>query len=81
MILVCTLTDLWYDEDISISAAAEWAKQYEADESIILVSNFNVNSSGGDGSFNPDDTYTNWQWILVRQEGSSRWILKTWGYG
>ncbi len=77
----CTLMDLWYDEEISILSANEWANQYEADEAIILVSNFKVDSSGGDGSLNPNDTYTNWQWILVRKEGSSSWILKTWGYG
>lgn len=76
----CTLTDLWYDEDVSISSSDGWAEQYDADEAIVLLSNFKVDSSGGDGSLNPDDTYTDWQWILVRDKGSSKWKLETWGY-
>ena len=75
----CTLTDLWYEEDISVSASDEWARQYDADEAIVLLSNFDVDSSGGDGSLNPNSTYTDWQWILVRNKGDG-WKLKTWGY-
>jgi len=77
----CTLTDLWYDEDISISSSDEWAAQYLKDEAIVLLSNFNVDSSGGDGSLNPNSTYTNWQWILVRDKGNNTWEIGTWGYG
>ena len=77
----CTLTDLWYDEDKSASSSDEWAAQYHADEAIVLLSNFNVDSSGGDGSLNPNSTYTNWYWILVRDQGSDTWKLGTWGYG
>lgn len=77
----CTLTDLWYDEDISISASEEWAEQYNAEEAIVLLSNFKVDSSGGDGSLEPNGTETGWQWILVRDKKSSKWKLVTWGYG
>ena len=77
----CTLTDLWYDEDTSISSSDEWVAQYHKDEAIVLLSNFNVDSSGGDGSLNPNSTYTNWQWILVRDKGSNTWEIGTWGYG
>ncbi|WMT80677.1 DUF4829 domain-containing protein [Terrisporobacter mayombei] len=76
----CVLTDLWYNEDISISSSDEWAKQYNSDEAIILLSNFDVDSSGGDGSLDPNSTYTDWQWILVRDRENSKWTLKTWGY-
>ena len=76
----CTLTDLWYDEDISLSSVGSWASQYNADEAIVLLSNFDVDSSGGDGSLNPNDTYGDWQWILVRDKGDRNWKLKTWGY-
>lgn len=75
----CTLTDLWYKDRTSVSASVGWAKQYNADEAIVLISTFDVDSSGGDGSFNPNDTYSNWQWILVRNKGEE-WELKTWGY-
>jgi len=77
----CTLTDLWYDEDASVSSSDEWAAQYHSDEAIVLLSNFNVDSSGGDGSLNPNSTYTDWQWILVRDKDSNTWELGTWGYG
>lgn len=75
----CTLTDLWYEESASVLVSEDWAKQYNADESIILFSSFDADSSGGDGGFNPDDTYSNWQWILIRDK-SSIWELKEWGY-
>ena len=76
----CKLTDLWYDDDINLSSASSWASQYNADEAIVLLSNFDVGSSGGDGSLNPNDTYSDWQWILVRNKGDINWKLKTWGY-
>jgi len=77
----CILTDLWYTEDASVTSTGEWAAQYHKDEAIVLLSNFNVDSSGGDGSLNPNSSYTDWQWILVRDKGSSTWELGTWGYG
>lgn len=77
----CKLTDLWYDESKNTSASGEWAAQYHADEAIVLLSNFTVGPSGGDGSLNPNSTYTNWNWILFRNKGSSTWTLGTWGYG
>lgn len=76
----CTLSDLWYDEDISQSSSEKWAEQYNSDEAIVLLSNFKVGSFGGDGSLNPGDTYKNWQWILVRDKDSDKWKLETWGY-
>jgi len=76
----CTLTDLWYGENTSRYSEAEWAKQYNTDEAIILLSNFDVDSSGGDGSLNPNTTYSEWQWILVRDNLNEKWSLKTWGY-
>ena len=75
----CSLTRICY-EDGRDAAAAEWASTYGAEEGIILLSSFDVDSSGGDGSLNPNSTYNNWQWILVRS-GNESWELKTWGYG
>ena len=74
----CYLTSLWYDEAISVKSAEEWAVQYEAKEAIVLMSNFYTGPYGGDGSLNVNETYENWQWILVRNDGS--WELKTRGY-
>lgn len=36
------------------------------DEVIVLLSPFYVDSSGGDCSLNPNSTYDDWGWILVR---------------
>ena len=76
----CTLLTMEYIEDRSVNAAAGWAKTYGAEEGIVLLSSFQIDDKGGDGSFNPGDTYRNWQWVLVRSEGGA-WELKTWGYG
>lgn len=74
----CDLQELWYDEAFSEKYAQDWAEQYEAEEAIILLSNFYVHEHGAEGCFNPDYTYKDWSWILVRDEGD--WELKTWGY-
>ena len=76
----CKLLDLRYDEEKTRAEAEVWAQQYGADEAIVLYSDFEVDSSGGDGSLNPDSTYRNWKWILTRS-GNGAWELKTWGYG
>jgi len=75
----CTLLRLDYDESATLAAGGEWAAQYGADEAIILFSDFKVDDSGGDGSLNPANTYTDWQWILTRS-GDDPWTLQTWGY-
>jgi len=75
----CTMTELKYDEEFSLRRAEEYAQQYGADEAIVLTSSFDVDSLGGDGSFTPNSTYTNWQWILVRSAGGG-WKLQTCGY-
>ena len=75
----CVLKSITYDEDITKSRGQEWAAQYEADEAIILLSEFTTDDRGGDGSLNPNSTYKDWQWILTRSNGE-RWTLQTWGY-
>lgn len=65
----CALTKLYYPGDTYTDEFNELAEQYGADEAIIIMSSFDVDSSGGDGSLNPDSTYDNWQWILTRNTG------------
>ena len=77
----CTLTDLWYDEKTNLASPEGWNGKPDQEETMILLANFKVDSNGGDGSLNPDDTYRDWQWILVRDKGSKKWKLVTWGYG
>lgn len=76
----CTMTKIVYDEEDTRAEAEEWARMYQAEEAIVLTSSFDVDASGGDGSLNPNSTYTNWQWILTREKGGA-WELQTWGYG
>ena len=75
----CKLLNLRYNEEKTRDEAAGWARQYGAEEAIVLLSDFEVDSSGGDGSLNPDSTYRNWKWILIRVGNGCE--LKTWGYG
>lgn len=76
----CTLTELRYAGDEAAGQFAEWAEQYQADEAIVLLSAFDVDASGGDGSLNPNSTYEGWQWILGRNAGGE-WEHFTHGYG
>ena len=59
----CTLTEIHYIGDNSYEEFVEWAEQYKADQAIVLVSSFDVGSSGGDGSLNPNSRYDSWKWI------------------
>lgn len=77
----CVLTEISYDDEFCIKEKDKWAVQYEADEAIVLTSTFDVDENGGDGSFNPNDKYTDWQWILTRSNSDgAEWVLQTWGY-
>ena len=75
----CTLTELEYDEEFSSKQSGDWAEQCQADEAVVLTSSFDVDGSGGDGSLNPNSTYSKWMWVLTRNEGGD-WKMQTWGY-
>lgn len=76
----CILTEITYAGDEKSEHEAGFAQRNNADEVIVLVSSFDVGASGGDGSLNPNSTYTGWSWILVRDEGGS-WRHVSHGYG
>lgn len=65
----CTLTKMYYPGDTCADEFIELAEQYGADEAIIILSSFDVDSSGGSGTLDPDSTYDDWQWILTRNDG------------
>lgn len=67
----CTLTEISYAGDEYTNDFSDWAERNDADDVIVLISSFDVGPSGGDGSLNPNSTYSNWNWILVRDEGGS----------
>lgn len=75
----CTLTEIYYAGDDCSKAHQDWADRNNAEEVIVLRSSFDVDSSGGDGSLNPDSTYDDWMWILVRTNGG-QWQHVDHGY-
>ena len=76
----CTMTSLRYTAISGKDSNTEWATQYNAEEAMVLYSDFDVDSSGGDGSLGPNSTYTDWSWVLVRENGGA-WKIATWGMG
>ena len=75
----CTLTELFYAGDEDSKNSQGWADKYDADEAIVLMSSFDVDSSGPEQGLNPNYTYTEWHWILVRTAGG-RWQHVSHGY-
>ena len=75
----CTLKEITYAGDERTLAYQEWAERHDSEEVIVLISSFDVDSSGGDGSLNPNSTYTRWTWILVRNK-NGRWKHVDHGY-
>ncbi|MBW9146766.1 DUF4829 domain-containing protein [Clostridium sp. CM027] len=83
----CSLTKLWYDEKKSnyfIGGYLKYGKGsangVKSENVIVLLSTFNVDFSGGDGSFNPNSTYSNWNWTLIRDSKTGNWRVDCWGY-
>jgi len=83
----CTLTKLWYEEEKSNTLIKEYQSNgkgsvngMQAENVIVLLSDFDVDSSGGDGSLNPDATYSDWIWILIRDSKTDNWRVDDWGY-
>ena len=75
----CTLKEIYYAGDKHIKLYQDWAERNNADEVIVLLSSFDVDSSGGDGSLNLNSTYDGWNWILVRTN-DGEWVHVDHGY-
>lgn len=75
----CTLTDIWYDEDTVSQYEKEWAKHYNVDEAIVILSNFRTGSKASP-TLNPNSEYFGFSWILIRNQ-TGEWEIKTMGYG
>lgn len=74
----CTLKRLEYKNDCNTET---WEKMYATDEVIVITSEFVTDSRGVDGSFNPEQVYTDWEWILIKSRFGNRWKLVNYGYG
>ncbi len=75
----CTLKEIYYAGDKMSLDYQDWADRNNKEVVIVLLSKFDVDSSGGDSSLNPYSTYDDWKWILVRNKGES-WIHVDHGY-
>ncbi|WP_251399706.1 DUF4829 domain-containing protein [Ureibacillus chungkukjangi] len=83
----CELTEIWYTEAESNKIAEDYLKygggsekNIDPDNLIGLLSNFKVGSSGGDVSLEPNSTYPEWSWLLIRNSKNGNWHVETWGY-
>ena len=75
----CTLATITYAGDENTIAHEDWAIRNNADDVIVLISSFDIDSSGGDSSLNANSTYNDWMWILVRTNGG-KWQHVDHGY-
>jgi hypothetical protein len=83
----CNLIKLWYDEEYSNLHVENYmlysrgsVNGIDKDNVIALLSDFYVDKTGGDGGFNPNSDYTNWNWILIRDSKAGNWRVDDWGY-
>lgn len=68
----CSLLEITYiGDEKNTDYQEEWAEKNNIDEVIVLTSSFSVDSSGVDGSFNPNSKYEGWKWILVKNENGT----------
>ena len=75
----CALQEIYYAGDETSKDYLNWATRNNADESLVLLSTFYVGNDCKDASLEPDSTYENWMWILVRS-GDGQWKFVDWGY-
>jgi hypothetical protein len=82
-----TLTNLYYDEEISSNLAEQYQKygkgkinNVSEDNVLVLLSEFNTGSNTDRAIFNPNSTYTDYQWILIRDRKENSWRIDDQGY-
>jgi hypothetical protein len=74
-----TMTDIWYDEEKSNTLGRNYSA-YGENNVIILLSNIKSGGSDVCGGFDPNQTYSDFNWILVRDSKDDAWKVKTSGY-
>lgn len=82
-----TLTTVWYDEEKSNDLIEEYLKNgngsingVKLENLIIILSNFDVDGSGDNPVLTPNTTYSNYKWILIRNDKNSDWEIDDFGY-
>ena len=82
-----TLTKIYYNEEISNTAVEDYLQfgngsvnKVKAENVIVLLSDFDVDNSGDNPVLNPGETYTNYNWILIRDDKNSDWKVDDCGF-
>ena len=82
----CTMQKLWYDEARADAAADSYLRNGRGagngaarENVIVLHSDFTTDGSPP-GGFNPNDKYTGWNWILIRDSENGAWRVDDYGY-
>lgn len=79
----CELIKIWYDEskaNLEVERYIARENSMKKENIIIFYSDFKVDSTGKNPVLNPDSTYTDWMWILTRDDITKEWTVKDWGY-
>ncbi len=82
----CTLKKIWYDEVtsntyIETSSGHNSLNGVKAENIIVLLSDFDVDSSGAAEGFEPNSTTSAWSWTLIRDSKSGKWRVVDRGEG
>ena len=80
----CDLLELRYAGDAETKLESR-DSQNKNEEYIVLMSDFYVNKleifQNETSAWNRGETYTNWNWILCREKGTSDWKICNYGFG
>lgn len=72
-----TLLSISYNGAEIANEEAAWVETYGTEDIMVLTSSFLTGKDSG--SFNPNEYYTGWGWIFVKE--NDVWVLKGSGYG
>ena len=83
----CTLTKIYYDEEKSNTTIKNYFQFGKGSENnvkpenvIALLSDFDVDNSGDNPVLNSGETYTDYNWILIRDDKNSDWKIDDFGF-
>jgi len=81
------LIRLWYDEEASnhilegyMTAGRGRTNGVKIENVIVLLSDFETDSSVAQRGFRPNSIYRNWSWTLIRDSENDAWRVDDWGY-
>ena len=83
----CKLTDLWYEEPASNKEKERYFAQEDETENqvkpanqLVLYSHFKTGRSAANLTFNDHSVYSDWMWILAREDQDAPWKIVDRGY-